>query len=91
MHKLLITATSIAVFFTFGKVAQATDILSHDINPHILTIIEGETERSVDLDAMGELRDVCNGCTIALEDGQTVTAKATDTITIIDGKLIPDE
>lgn len=91
MHKFLIAATTAAAFITIGKAAQATDILSHDIYAHVLTITEGGVERTLDIDAMGELRDVCNGCTIALEDGQTVTAKASDIVAIIEGKLIADE
>ena len=91
MHKIAIAGFTAAGFLINAHALQATDILSQDSAAYELTITEGDTERSVELAALGEIRDVCSGCTIALEDGQTVEAKANDIVAIIDGKLIADE
>lgn len=91
MHKALIVAGVAAAYLTSVHAVSATDILSHDLIDHELIITEDELERSVELAAMGEIRDICNGCIISLEDGQTVIAKENDVIAIIEGKLVADE
>lgn len=91
MQKLIISSIwGLALLGTI-QAAQATDILNQDEVAHELTITEGDVVRTVELAAMGDIRDVCSGCTITLEDGQTLTAKENDIIAIVDGKLIADE
>lgn len=91
MHKFIIAGIAVTTCLFSVQDVQATDILSQDSEAHVLIITEDEMERIVDIEAMGEIRDVCNGCTITLEDGQSITAKANDIVAIIDGKLIADE
>jgi len=81
MRRTLITAlvACSAITLTFAG-AQATDVLSQDAKPHVLTVTSANGQKTVEIAAKGDARNICEGCTIALENGQMVTPKAGDIV-----------
>ncbi|MDH5488462.1 MAG: hypothetical protein OEX17_00870 [Rhodospirillaceae bacterium] len=66
-------ATTLSVATTIALLsvsAGATDIISHSENAHTLSITMADgTTAMVDVAAKGEVLDVCEGCTISMENG----------------------
>ena len=89
MRRLILSALMTAATVTLTvSGAQATDIFSQESTAHVLTLTTKTGAKTVEIAAKGEIRDVCDGCTIALKDGQTVEPTAGDIVFLVDGKLI---
>lgn len=67
--------------------ASATDILSQDETGHVLTITTSAGPQPVQIASKEDLIGICEGCIIALENGQAVEAKPDDMVFIVDGVL----
>lgn len=71
--------------------AGATDLLSQDEVSHTVTITTKDGQKVVEIAPKGDLRNLCEGCNIALEDGQSVEAGNGDIVSIVDGRLAVEE
>lgn len=85
MRTLLLAAgvASATVMLSVTAV-QAADVLSQATKAHKLTIVNKDSKKVVEVAAKGEARNVCNGCTIMLENGQFVEASAGDIVFLND-------
>ncbi|MDH3335089.1 MAG: hypothetical protein OEL50_00465 [Rhodospirillaceae bacterium] len=65
-------ATTLSVATTIALLsvsASATDLLSQSENEYTIIITTDDGSKTMQIAAKGELRDICNGCAISLEDG----------------------
>lgn len=85
MRHLLLAAgvASATVMLSFTD-AQAADLLSQSPQAHKLTVVTKDSKKVVEIAAKGEARNICNGCTIMLENGQAVEPKAGDIVFLND-------
>ncbi|MDH5488461.1 MAG: hypothetical protein OEX17_00865 [Rhodospirillaceae bacterium] len=66
-------ATTLSVATTIALLsvsASATDLLSQSENEHALTITTNEGSKTIQIAAKGDIRSICEGCTISLPDGK---------------------
>jgi len=86
-----ISAAMIAVAFAVSPLSVlATDVQNLDQVGHVLNVTSGDETVSLQLEALSEREGVCDGCILALEDGQSLLAGSEDLISIIDGKLVAE-
>lgn len=86
-HLLLAAGVASATVMLSFTAAQATDVLSQDDKAHNLTVTSKEGKKVVQIAAKGEARNICDGCTIMLENGQSVEPKAGDIVFLNKGEL----
>lgn len=83
LSSLLASAT---VMFTVAN-AQATDVLSQEDVARVLTLTSKTETKTIEVPAKGEARNLCDGCIITMEDGQSVDAKPNNIVFLMDGKI----
>jgi len=87
MRKLTTIAFAAAVAIFAPQVAQAVDLVNEDDSDHIVMIEENGEETGITVSAGESITDVCNACTLSVEDNVPVKAQGDETVVVRNGLL----